>query len=116
MASLAPADVQASLLELTAASLVRDLIGSGANAIYVCGGGALNTTLMGRLRDLLALERQLATVETTDALGVPPLAVEATAFAWLALRRTDRLPGNLASVTGARGERVLGAVYAASGR
>ena len=113
---LPPADIQATLLELTARSIVRDLGRTDATSVYVCGGGALNAVLMQRLRALLDIDLPGALVATTDALGVPPLAVEAAAFAWLALRRTDRLPGNLASVTGARGERVLGAVYPASGQ
>jgi anhydro-N-acetylmuramic acid kinase len=38
------------------------------------------------------------------------MAVEAAAFAWLAARRVDALPGNLPAVTGASGSRVLGSV------
>ena len=47
---------------------------------------------------------------TTDALGVPADWVEAVAFAWLARQTLNELPGNLPSVTGAAGPRVLGAV------
>jgi anhydro-N-acetylmuramic acid kinase len=50
-------------------------------------------------------------VKTTDALGVPPHQVEAFAFAWLAMRCIERASGNLPAVTGAAGERVLGAIY-----
>ena len=114
--ALAPIDIQATLLELTARTITRDLGRTGADSVFVCGGGALNDALMQRLRALLATELPGAGLDTTALLGVPPLAVEATAFAWLALRRVDRLPGNLASVTGARGERILGALYPASGR
>ena len=116
LSARAPADVQSTLLDLTVRTLCRDLAVTGASAVFVCGGGALNAALMDRLRERLAVDLPGATVGTTDRLGVPPLAVEAAAFAWLALRRVDRLPGNLASVTGARGERVLGALYPASGR
>jgi anhydro-N-acetylmuramic acid kinase len=49
-----------------------------------------------------------APVASTQVLGIDPQAVEAAAFAWLAARRIDGLAGNLASVTGARGARVLG--------
>jgi len=35
------------------------------------------------------------------------------AFAWLAQRFTERQPGNLPSVTGAKGLRILGALYPA---
>ncbi|WP_177409871.1 anhydro-N-acetylmuramic acid kinase, partial [Pseudomonas sp. PE-S1G-1] len=48
---------------------------------------------------------------TTEALGVPPQQVEARAFAWLAQRCVAREPGNLPSVTGAKGPRILGAIY-----
>jgi anhydro-N-acetylmuramic acid kinase len=65
-----------------------------------------------------ALERALdktgvsgVPVMTTEALGVPPHHVEALAFAWLAMRCVARAAGNLPAVTGAAGERVLGAVY-----
>jgi len=52
-------------------------------------------------------------VTDTSTLGVAPMQVEAIAFAWLAARFLDRLPGNLPTVTGARGPRVLGALYPA---
>ena len=55
-------------------------------------------------------------VQSTSALGLAPQAVEATAFAWLARQRFDREPGNLQSVTGASGPRILGALHAAPGR
>ena len=45
--------------------------------------------------------------------GLPPLEVEAAAFAWLARQCILGLPGNLASVTGAKGPRILGAIYPA---
>lgn len=111
---VAPADVQATLLELTARTIVADLVRAGSASVFVCGGGALNGALMARLASLLAAALPGTTLATTDQLGIAPLAVEATAFAWLAMRRIDRLPGNLASVTGARGPRILGAVYPAS--
>ena len=50
-------------------------------------------------------------VASTAVLGVAPNRVEALAFAWLAWRFTRREPGNLAAVTGAKGERILGALY-----
>lgn len=114
LATLAPADVQATLLELTARSIVDDLARTGLPSVFVCGGGARNGALMGRLASLLARVLPGASVQSTAALGVDPLAVESTAFAWLALRRIDRQPGNLAAVTGARGPRILGAVYPTS--
>jgi anhydro-N-acetylmuramic acid kinase len=48
---------------------------------------------------------------TTAALGLDPDFVEAVGFAWLARARLRGEPGNLPSVTGARGPRLLGGVY-----
>ena len=101
------ADVQATLLELTAVTVARDCRAFGAQSVFLCGGGAANPALVGRLTDLCAP----ATVHRTDALGAPAQAVEAVAFAWLARQRLHNLPGNLPSVTGANGPRVLGALY-----
>jgi anhydro-N-acetylmuramic acid kinase len=103
------ADVQATLAEFTAASCAHAIrrFGRGARELLVCGGGALNTHLMQRLAALLPGVE----VATTAARGLPPLQVEAAAFAWLARQTLLGLPGNLPSVTGARGARVLGAVY-----
>lgn len=75
--------------------------------IFVCGGGGKNTVLM------RALEHHAAgvPVKTTESLGLHPDWVEACAFAWLAYRRLNNLPGNLPSVTGAEHPCVLGGVY-----
>ncbi len=113
-AALAPADVQATLTALTAVTVAREIErhASDARAVYVCGGGARNPVLMQMLQQALD-ETGVSGVPvmTTEALGVPPQQVEAFAFAWLAMRCVAREPGNLASVTGAAGERVLGAIY-----
>lgn len=107
----ASADVQATLLELTAVSVQRSLAHARGvpNEIYLCGGGAHNLALQRRLQALLPQTR----LATTDALGIAADWVEAVAFAWLAYRRLEGLPGNLPEVTGARGARVLGAIYPA---
>ncbi|WP_017877580.1 anhydro-N-acetylmuramic acid kinase [Janthinobacterium sp. CG3] len=109
-AGAAPADVQFTLTRLTALTLAQAIRqhGAQADAVYVCGGGAYNGTL---LRELAAALDGQATVQSTDVLGVPPNHVEALAFAWLAYRFTQRAAGNLAAVTGAQGGRVLGALY-----
>jgi len=100
-----PRDVQATLLEFTA----RCVAGAckGASRVIVCGGGTGNDALMRRLAQLLAP----SPVESSAAHGLDPSLVEAAAFAWLAERSLSGAPGNLADVTGARGPRVLGAVY-----
>ena len=106
----AAADIQCTLTNLTAVSIARAIrqYGPRADAIYVCGGGAHNTTL---LRALATALNGQATVESTAVLGVAPNRVEALAFAWLGYRFTQREAGNLPAVTGARGERILGALY-----
>jgi anhydro-N-acetylmuramic acid kinase len=103
------ADVQATLLELTAVTIARAVHRdcAGAHEVFVCGGGARNRALLARLAALLPGKR----VGTTDALGIAPEHVEALAFAWLARQTLRGKPGNLPAVTGARGPRVLGAIY-----
>lgn len=107
----APADVQASLLELTAQSCIDALrrAQTDTQELLVCGGGAHNLQLMRRLAALLPN----AQVSSTDAHGVPADWVEAMAFAWLAHCCLEGIPGNRPSVTGAKGLRVLGAIYPA---
>ena len=106
---VAPVDVQATLTELTALACANDVNRSAAEAqaLIVCGGGALNGHLMRRLSHHLP---QLS-VSSSDAQGLPPLQVEAAAFAWLAYKTMRRETASLPSVTGARGARVLGAIY-----
>jgi anhydro-N-acetylmuramic acid kinase len=109
--SLRPEDVQATLAELTAkvcADAVR-LHAPGCSELLVCGGGALNTHLMMRMASRLSDIR----VTATDARGLPAMQVEACAFAWLARAWMARECGNLSQVTGAKGPRVLGALYPA---
>jgi anhydro-N-acetylmuramic acid kinase len=100
-----PRAVQATLLEFTA-RCVADAC-KGAARVIVCGGGTANGALMRRLAALLLP----APVESSAEHGLDPSLVEAAAFAWLAERTVSGAPGNLAEVTGARGPRVLGAVY-----
>ena len=110
-AQAAPVDVQTTLTEFTAVSCVHAVqhFGKGGKQLLVCGGGALNSHLMQRLAALLPG----VTVTTTAERGLPPLEVEAAAFAWLARQALHGAPGNLPRVTGAAGARVLGAVYPA---
>ncbi|WP_110647781.1 anhydro-N-acetylmuramic acid kinase [Salinicola peritrichatus] len=107
----AAADVQATLAELTAASVARaaaPFIDAGNTDLIVCGGGARNAYLMQRLATRLPGVSMLA----CEDFGWSADWLEAGAFAWLAWRRLRGLPGNLPEVTGARGPRVLGGVYA----
>ncbi len=106
-----PADVQATLVELTARSIANDIaaLPFAVNSIYACGGGAYNSHLMTRIEALLQ-PRQVA---STTQLGIAPEWVEAAAFAWLAQQTLQGKPGNIPSVTGAAGSRILGAIYPA---
>ncbi len=110
-AGAAPEDVMATLAEFTATAAADALAAHGASAsrLVVCGGGAFNGHLMGRLAALGGRP-----VEASSARGVPPDQVEAMAFAWLARAALRREPGNRAAVTGAAGPRVLGALYPAA--
>ena len=106
-----PQDVQATLLELTALTIVESLqtAQSRTETLLVCGGGAHNATLMNRLAALLPSTQ----VSSTATYGVDPDWVEAMAFAWLAHCCLEGIAANRPSVTGARGLRVLGAIYPA---
>lgn len=109
--AFAPVDVQATLTALTAYSIARELElhMPTARRLLVCGGGVHNVTLMARLRDALPT----IVVQPTTVLGVDPDYLEAICFAWLAQRTLAGQPGNLPSVTGARGARILGGIYPA---
>jgi anhydro-N-acetylmuramic acid kinase len=108
-ATLDPVDVQATLTALTAKSIADALLqyAEDFEAVFVCGGGALNSELMRLLQAGLPQMQ----VQTTDTLGIPVMQVEAAAFAWLAQQCLERKPLSLETITGARGSRVLGAVY-----
>jgi anhydro-N-acetylmuramic acid kinase len=77
--------------------------------LIVCGGGVFNIHLMRRLQLLLPT----LALSSAQAQGLPPLQVEAAAFAWLARKTLLRHAISLQTVTGARGERILGAIYPA---
>jgi|AntDeeMinimDraft_5_1070356.scaffolds.fasta_scaffold00150_3 anhydro-N-acetylmuramic acid kinase len=103
-----PQDVQKTLAALTAETVARGILAERApDTIFLCGGGAFNPVLVQEIRERLTPAR----VETTQALGLHPQMVEGAAFAWLARQRLLGMAGNLASVTGADGPRLLGAVY-----
>ena len=108
--SLAPADVQTTLVELTVRTIAEALIElpSGIQNCYLCGGGAHNLYLMERL----ALALPECTVNTTAKLGLDPDFVEASAFAWLTRERVNLCAGNIPEVTRARQTTILGGIYA----
>ncbi|TYT26679.1 anhydro-N-acetylmuramic acid kinase [Luteimonas viscosa] len=107
----APADVQATLNALTARTVASALLATqpGTRRVIACGGGVHNPVLM----TALAAALPGAIVESTADHGIEPDHVEAMGFAWLARQTMLGLPGNLPSVTGAAGPRVLGGIYPA---
>lgn len=106
---LAPIDVQCTLVELTARSIINAVQKHFASGeILVCGGGVHNSYLMSRLSELAKPHFR---VTSTKTYGVDPDWVEAIAFAWLAKQALNCKPGNLPSVTGAKKAAVLGGVY-----
>ena len=104
-------DVQATLLELTAASVADALLATQPDTtrVLACGGGVHNPRLLARI----AARLPGASVESTSVHGVDPDFVEAMGFAWLARQTLAGRSGNLPAVTGARGSRVLGAIFQA---
>lgn len=104
-----PADVQATLVELTAVSIARAIAQAAPSAreLIVCGGGAHNSYLLERLGARLPD----VVIRSTDPFGIAPDWIEASAFAWLAERYVGGRSGNLPSVTGASRATILGALY-----
>ncbi|WP_336984645.1 anhydro-N-acetylmuramic acid kinase [Acinetobacter soli] len=105
-----PENVQATLLKLTTRAIKKAIYRSDLDTgeVYVCGGGAYNSHLLEQLR--WRLRKHHWSVQSTSVLGLSPTWVEATAFAWLAMRFVHQQAGNLPSVTGAEGFRVLGSI------
>jgi len=103
-----PENVQATLLKLTTRAIKKAIYRSDLDTgeVYVCGGGAYNSHLLEQLR--WRLRKHNWSVQSTSVLGLSPTWVEATAFAWLSMRFMTQQSGNLPSVTGAEGFRVLG--------
>lgn len=107
--SIIPVDIQATLLSLTSKSIVNALSEQKEiESLYLCGGGALNTALVESLKLGLDIKQN---IYTTDVLGIPPMWVEAAAFAWMAKQTMDRLPSSNQSVTGASRNAILGGVF-----
>ena len=112
LADESPADVQATLLELTAWGIINHIsryAPDTATAI-ICGGGANNSTLLAKISELLPTIR----VETTDQYQVPAQQVEALAFAWLAKQCIDGVALDLTRTTGARKTNILGSITRAA--
>tara|TARA_Y100001936_G_scaffold253975_1_gene322945 strand:- start:1820 stop:2893 length:1074 start_codon:yes stop_codon:yes gene_type:complete len=104
-------DVQATLLQLTCITITNAIINwlPDTAEIYLCGGGARNAALFSKIKILLPDKK----IALTDVLGIDADSLEAFSFAWLAKQTIHGIPSNIPSVTNAKGERILGAIYQA---
>lgn len=111
---ISPQDLMRTLVELCAVSVVDCLKPFSIHALWVCGGGAFNVFVLERIQALLGECNPSRTtavkVSPISDLGLPVMAVEAAAFAWLAAQFLNRLPGNCTGVTGASRPTVLGSL------
>jgi len=110
LSQFVPADLQATLVELTAHTVthaIKEWLPERPETIFVAGGGAYNPILMSVLKSKLPH----CGWHATSVLGVAPQHVEAMAFAWLARCYMQRVPGNLPAVTGASRPAILGGLY-----
>lgn len=104
------ADIQATLLALTAETTAQAIRDHRLSTVYACGGGAANHHLLDAIQARVGSSIR---IDTTRALGIDPQAVEATGFAWLARQRVHQQPIPLQDITGARHATILGAWHAA---
>jgi len=103
-----PADIQATLTELTAHSIINAIKPYFLTGeLLICGGGVHNLFLKERLCALASSY----VIESTKTRGIDPDWVEAVAFAWLAKQTLDKKPLDLIAITGAKKPSILGGVY-----
>ncbi len=103
-------DIMSTLTQLTTDSIAMEIEKlNHFGQVIICGGGALNHTLMARLNERLKSFH----VFSSSKLGHDPQCIEAMAFAWLAKQCIERKSANVPEVTGAKGTRILGAIYPA---
>ena len=109
-------DVQATLLHLTATTVLQSILlyAPQTELLIICGGGVRNTALLNALREYAkTIFKHAPEIRSSEVSGVDPQLVEALAFAWLAWAHKTKRPANLPAVTGASGPRILGACYPA---
>ena len=107
-----PQDIQATLCQLTAESIVDAIKNNCHNIdeLLICGGGVHNQYL------LTLLQRFGYHVNSTEKAGIHPDHVEAIAFAWLAKQTINHKTGNLPEVTGANRDVILGGIFPKTNR
>ena len=106
---VSPADVMATLLAL-AVKAIQSTLPACVEQVFLCGGGAKNSALVAQLRRECAPTVFLP----IEHLDLPTQAVEAAAFAWLAVQHVLSSTGNCPSVTGASRATILGAMHRAN--
>lgn len=106
-----PHDVVATLTVLTARTVADQCRRHGVGAVVASGGGTRNPVLMAALRRELGA----VPVRTTDELGLPEGAKEATLMALLGWLTWHGLPGTLPSVTGATHGTLAGRITPGAG-
>ncbi len=109
---LAPEDIQATLLQLSATTICNAIqnVANKYEEVLLCGGGAYNPAFLKSIQYLLPNIK----VSTTADYGLTPDCIEAVTFAWLAKQRMENKPANIPDVTGANKAVLLGGIYAAS--
>ena len=104
--NLNKADIQRTLLELTAKTIADTLNHYTLKEAIFCGGGIKNSFLMERIDALTQCK-----VTTTDVYDISSDFLEAMLFAWLAYKRLHHEKVALKTVTGAKEDVMLGAIY-----
>jgi len=108
MHGLSVEDGAATLCAFTAMATAKTLgqVQSKVNEIIVCGGGRMNPAIMAALRETTG-----ARVTTAETHGWNGDALEAQAFAYLAVRTAKRLPLSFPKTTGAK-QKLTGGIIA----
>ena len=103
-----PEDIQATLTELTAQVIFKELrdLKVQKKRIYICGGGIHNSFLIKRLEEVIENN-----IFSTSLLGIDPDFLEAGCFAWLAEQRLNKKRFDLSKITGSQGKVLLGEVW-----
>ena len=107
-------DIQATLAQLTASSIINALTswGNDPTALVICGGGRYNIDSLNRLkRASLKLKNRLEVVEPSEHWGVDGDVNRGRRFCMVSTPPFRKSAGYVAAVTGSRGERIPGAIY-----
>ena len=106
-AEIEPADIQATLAELTAKTIASAIETHRLDTLLVCGGGVHNDHLMKRL----GIHLPGVQIASSQTRGIPPDWVEALLFAWLAEQRLSEVMQDTRTITGASNPVLLGDIF-----